>query len=77
MDDDLKCALDFIEKGERPSMEAAARIVRYNDHFEGLLQMLDARMRGILKTLDENGDVFPVRTFEAWRYPKNERRFGK
>ena len=67
MDLDTGQALDFIERGERPSIDIAGDIARYESHFEQLVQLLDARMRGVLKSLDENGDVFPASALEVWK----------
>jgi hypothetical protein len=62
---DARSALDFIERGERPSMDMAGDIARYDSHFEQLIQLLDARMRGIVKLLNENGDIIPLR--DVWK----------
>jgi hypothetical protein len=64
---DVRNALDFIERGERPSMDMAGDIARYEGHFEQLLQLLDARMRGVLKSLDENKDIAPSHLFDVWK----------
>jgi hypothetical protein len=73
MDKDIRRAVDFVIRGERPSIEIATAIAWYEGHFEQLLQELDARMRGVLKALDENEDVFPLRSLEAWKAPKDQR----
>jgi hypothetical protein len=67
MDFDTRQALDIIERGERPSVDIAGDIARYDGHFEQLIQLLDARMRGVLKSLDENGDVLPTSRLEVWK----------
>jgi hypothetical protein len=64
---DTRKALDFIERGERPSTDMAGDIARYDSHFEQLIQTLDARMRGLVKSLDENGDIAPSRLFDVWK----------
>ena len=74
MDEDIEKASNSMERGERPYIEIATDIARYGDHFEQLIQMLDARMRGILKALDEGGDAFPVSHLEIWKVPKNSDR---
>jgi hypothetical protein len=63
MDDDIRKVCD----GSSP--EAADAIARYESHFEELLQLLDARMRGILKALNESSDSFPVRHLDVWKGP--------
>jgi hypothetical protein len=74
MDEDIEKASNSIERGERPSIEFATDIAHYGDHFEQLIQMLDARMRGILKALDEGRDALPVSYLEIWKVPKNGER---
>lgn len=56
---DTRNALNFIERGERPPMDLAADIARYEGHFEQLIQLLDERMRRLLKSLDEGEDIGP------------------
>jgi hypothetical protein len=67
MDLDTRQALDFIERGERPTIDIAGNIGRYQSHFEELIQMLDARMRGVLKRLDESGGTFPESVIDVPR----------
>jgi len=67
MDFETGQALHFIERGERPSIDIAGDIARYESHFEQLIQLLDARMRGVMKSLDENGDVFPTSRIQVWK----------
>jgi hypothetical protein len=67
LDVDTRRALDFIERGERPPMDVAGDIARYEGHFEQLIQLLDARMRGVVKSLDENGDVAPSHLLDVWK----------
>jgi uncharacterized membrane protein len=67
MDLDTRQALDFIERGDRPSIDIAGDIGRYQSHFEELIQVLDSRMRGVLRSLDENGDVFPESVIDVWK----------
>jgi hypothetical protein len=74
MDEDIEKASNSMERGERPSIEIATDISCYGDHFEQLIQMLDARMRGILKALDEGGDALPVNRLEIWKVPKDSDR---
>jgi hypothetical protein len=50
-------------------MEIAADIAWYEAHFEQLIRLLDNRMRGVLKALDEGGDILPVREFKHWDVP--------
>jgi hypothetical protein len=64
---DTRNALNFIERGERPPIDMAGDIARYEGHFEQLIQLLDARMRGVIKSLDENGDIAPSRLFDVWQ----------
>jgi hypothetical protein len=66
LDMDTRNALDFIERGERPPMDVAGDIARYHGHFEQLIQLLDERMRGVVKSLDENGDMPPSHRFDVW-----------
>lgn len=72
LDVDTQSALSFIERGERPPIDMAADIARYDSHFEQLIQLLDARMRGVVKSLDENGDVVPSHLFDVWKSHKVE-----
>jgi hypothetical protein len=65
---DTRNALDFIERGERPPMDIAGDIARFNNHFEQLIQLLDARMRGVMKSLDENRDIAPSHRFDIWKH---------
>lgn len=74
MDEDIEKASNSIERSERPTIEIATDIGRYGDHFEQLIQMLDARMRGIMQALDEGRDAFPLSHLEIWKLPKNSRR---
>ncbi|SEI22561.1 hypothetical protein [Tardiphaga sp. OK245] len=71
LDFDARKALDSIERGDRPSIDIAGDILRYESHFEQLIQLLDARMRGVVQALDENGDILPVSRLDIWkvRYP--------
>jgi hypothetical protein len=69
MDEDLRQASKFIERQEHPSLAVATRIAWYEAHFQTLLDLLDARMRGILKALDKSRDTLPARTLEAWEAP--------
>lgn len=71
MDEDIERALDFVGRGQRPSIEVAKDVAWYEAHFERLLQMLDTRMRGILEALDEGGDSLPMRDLVAWKVPKD------
>lgn len=64
---DTRNALNFIERGERPPIDMAGDIARYEGHFEQLIQLLDARMRGVVKSLDENGDIAPSQLFDVWK----------
>lgn len=64
---DTKRALDFIERQERPPIDVAADVARYDSHFEGLIQLLDARMRGVMQALDANDNMAPAHLFEAWK----------
>lgn len=73
MDEDIGRAARFLERGERPSIEVVAAIARYEVVFEELLELLDDRMRRILRTLDENSDLLPVSRMENWRVPKKRR----
>ena len=73
MDEDIGLALACLQRGERPSMAAATDIAWYEAHFEDLIQMLDARMRGVLQAFDESGDASPVHRFKMWEIPDEER----
>ena len=66
LDVDAKIALDFIERGERPPMDVAGDIARYDGHFEQLIQLLDERMRRVVKSLDQNRDVLSLSRFDVW-----------
>jgi hypothetical protein len=70
LDEDIRKASDFIDRGERPSMELTSDINRYEGHFERLRQMLDERMRGILFALDRGGDALPKTHLKIWKVPK-------
>jgi hypothetical protein len=67
MELDTQQALDVIERGDRLSIDIAGDIGRYQSHFEELIQMLDARMRGVLKSLDENDDALPESLIDVWK----------
>ena len=69
LDVDSRNALDFMERGERPPVDVAGDIARYDGHFEQLIQLLDARMRGVIKSLDKNGDAAPSQLFDVWKSP--------
>ncbi|MBR1246648.1 hypothetical protein JQ609_06850 [Bradyrhizobium sp. AUGA SZCCT0169] len=66
---DARNALEFIERGERPPMDMAGDIARYEGHFAQLIEQLNARMRGVVKSLDENGDMPPSQRFDVWKIP--------
>lgn len=70
MDGDIALALEYVSRGERPSINAATDIAWYEAHFEELIQLLDARMRSVLKALDENDDSLPARSLGAWQPPR-------
>jgi hypothetical protein len=71
MDEDIRRALDFLKRGERPSIAVATAIAWYEVNFEELLQMLDSGMRGVLKALDEGRDTLPVRQWNTWEVTKD------
>jgi hypothetical protein len=66
MEEDMEKALEPLSHNKRPPLEAAEAIIRYIDHFDQLMQELDARMRGVSKELDAGGDSLPGRHF-GWK----------
>ena len=50
---------------ERPPLGTVTDIAWYEAHFEALIRELDARMRGVMEMLDQNGDAWPSRTLGA------------
>jgi hypothetical protein len=70
MDIYLDKTAEFLERGERPSVEVATKVAGYENALMLLVEELDARMRGVLKELNDHNDVLPVRGFEVWELPK-------
>ncbi len=75
MDIFLEKSAEFIERGERPPIEIAEKIARYENALMLLVEELDARMRGISNELDANNDTLPIKGFGAGKAFKREVRY--
>ncbi len=69
MDDllgDLGELAAVVGDGSPPSDDLRGRIVAPHRAFLDLLDLYDARMRGIRLALDDGGDALPIRSWPAW-----------
>lgn len=69
MDDlvtDLAEAGAAVRDGGQPSDELKGRIVGPHRALLELLDLYDARMRGVRAVLDEEDDALPIRSWAKW-----------
>jgi hypothetical protein len=72
LEEDIRSASGPEYKGKRPSVEVSKKIANYQGFFGQLLEELDARMRGVLKELEESPNLSPASRIELWKLPQEK-----
>lgn len=65
--DDLKLAAIAVDSGGQPDDDLKGHLVGPHRALLDLLELYDARMRGVRDVLDDENDALPIRSWAGWK----------
>ncbi|MEH3116636.1 MAG: hypothetical protein PGN25_03245 [Methylorubrum populi] len=63
---DLKSAAVALDSGDQPDDDLKGHLVGPHRALLDLLELYDARMRGVRAVLDDENDALPIRSWTGW-----------